>query len=68
MDRHDSTKALTSSTPDAACATHQAAVTAEAAVDCAVGYRPPGEREVDIAGWSLGTAQEGSKKPESVGE
>lgn len=48
--------------------TYQVAAIAEAAVGCVAGCRPPGEREVDIAGWSLEIAQEDNKKPESVKE
>lgn len=46
--------------------TYQAAGTVEAAVGYAGGCKPPGARAAGTAGWSLDTAQEGSKKPESV--
>lgn len=49
----------------AGSSSYQAAEMAEAAVDHAGGCRPPGEKEVGIAGWSWDTAQEGSKKPVS---
>lgn len=41
---------------------------AEAAADHAGGCRPPGERQIGIAGWSWDTVQEGSKKPGSMAE